>query len=74
VQKKAVGVYETILLRNAEDILRTANQQFENGEVNYLEWVLLTNQAIAVRSAHLDALTTLLNIQIQLQLLTGQFK
>lgn len=51
----AVYFYEKTALQNAENITKTANIQFLNGEINYLEWVLLTNQAIVIQSDYIQA-------------------
>ncbi|MBL7730911.1 MAG: CusA/CzcA family heavy metal efflux RND transporter [Chitinophagaceae bacterium] len=50
-----VKYYETTALKNADLITITANKQFLNGEINYLEWVLLINQAVAIRSDYIEA-------------------
>jgi cobalt-zinc-cadmium resistance protein CzcA len=51
---KQVTYYESTALKNAETIIATANQQFRTGDINYLEWVMLINQAITIRSDYLD--------------------
>lgn len=66
-----VQTYESSLMKNATIILNAANLQFKNGEINYLEWVLLTNQAVSIQSAYIDALQNLNKTQIQLETLTG---
>lgn len=71
VQLQNVQTYESSLLKNATTVLSAANLQFQNGEINYLEWVLLTNQAVGIQSAYVDALQILNKIQIQLETLTG---
>jgi cobalt-zinc-cadmium resistance protein CzcA len=43
--QKLVDYYEKTGLPNASLILKTANLQFTGGQVNYLEYVLLINQA-----------------------------
>jgi len=50
-----VNYYETTALKNANLIIKTANEQFLNGEINYLEWVLLVNQAIAIKKDYIEA-------------------
>ena len=64
---QAVAYYENTALPNADKIARTANNQFLGGDINYLEWVLLMNQAITVRSEYIDALRNLNNTTIQLK-------
>ena len=51
----AVLYFENTALKNAETLKTTANKQFLNGEINYLEWVLLMNQAINIQSDYIEA-------------------
>ncbi|MGN6298465.1 MAG: efflux RND transporter permease subunit, partial [Ginsengibacter sp.] len=51
----SVNWYEQEGLKNAATTITTANQQFAGGEINYLDWVILVNQAIDIRSQYLDA-------------------
>ena len=51
-----VKYFETSGLKNAETITATANKQFQNGEINYLDWVLLINQAIIIQNDYVEAL------------------
>jgi heavy metal efflux system protein len=57
---------ETKGLANAETIVNTADQQFRSGLINYLEWILLVNQATAIRSDYLDAVKNYNETIIQL--------
>ena len=52
----AVLYFENTALENAETLKTTANKQFLNGEINYLEWVLLMNQAISIQSDYIEAI------------------
>lgn len=53
--EEIVHYYENIALEHAETIRTTANKQFLNGDINYLEWVLLINQAITIHSNYIEA-------------------
>lgn len=53
--EETVQYFETTALKNAETITTTANQQFLNGDINYLEWVLLLNQATTIQSDYIEA-------------------
>jgi cobalt-zinc-cadmium resistance protein CzcA len=64
-----VNYYENTALNNAKLIFETANKQFVNGEINYLDWVMLTNQAISIQSNYLDALKNLNETVIQINYL-----
>lgn len=56
---QSVAYFEKTALPNADLIVKTANKQFLNGEINYLEWVMLSNQSIVIESNYLDALKML---------------
>jgi cobalt-zinc-cadmium resistance protein CzcA len=52
---QAVVYFESSALKNADTIIRTADLQFTEGAINYLDWVLLVNNAITIRSEYIDA-------------------
>lgn len=56
---QAVRYYEDTALQNAETVINGANEQFVNGQINFLEWVLLTNQAVGIRNEYIDAVKNL---------------
>src|SRR5205814_1266681 len=58
-QLQTVAYYESNALKNVETITGTANKQFLGGDINYLEWVLLTNQAISIQREYIDAVKNL---------------
>ena len=64
-----VNYYENTALNNDKLIFETANKQFINGEINYLDWVMLTNQAISIQSNYLDAIKNLNETIIQINYL-----
>ena len=55
----AVTYYRTSALQNADTIIKTANLQFVNGEINFLDWVVLVNGAFTIETNYLDAVQTL---------------
>lgn len=63
---KSVDYYEQTGLKNAALISDSANKQFANGGINYLEWVMLTNQAISLRNEYLISVNNLNESIIQL--------
>ncbi len=69
---KSVDYYEQSGLKNASLITETANKQFANGGINYLEWVMLTNQAISIRAEYLNAINNLNESIIHLNYLTNK--
>lgn len=60
-----VEQYEKTVLKNADLIMTTANKQFVNGEINYLEWGMLINQSVTIRSNYLDLVKTLNQAVVQ---------
>jgi cobalt-zinc-cadmium resistance protein CzcA len=64
--QKLVAYYEKTGLPNAALILKTANLQFTGGQINYLEYVLLINQATALRSEYTDAVNNLNQAIVQI--------
>lgn len=69
---QTVTYFENTALKNAELILTTANKQFANGDINYLEWVLLINQSVSIKSDYVDAVKNLNQSAIQLNSLTNK--
>ena len=51
-----ISYYQKIGLQNSESILKTANSQYFNGEINYLEWTLLVTQAFEIQNKYIDRL------------------
>ena len=56
---RTVNYFETVALKNADIIIQTADIQFKNGEINYLDWVILTNNAVGIQSQYIDAVRNL---------------
>lgn len=65
----AVSAFEERYLVNAGAITQTANKQLAAGTINYLEWVQVTNQALAIRNEYTDAIRNLNEAAIQLNYL-----
>lgn len=66
-----VRYFENNGLKNALLIAETAEKQFVNGEINYLDFVLLLNQSISIQNNYTEALKTLNDTVIQLNYLTS---
>jgi cobalt-zinc-cadmium resistance protein CzcA len=56
---EAANYFEINSLPEAKTISQTADKQFINGDINYLDWVMLNNQSIVIRSNYLDILKAL---------------
>jgi len=67
-----IKYYENSGLQNAAVITRTANYQFNNGEINYLDYVNLLNQALNVQSNYIDLLQKQNQIGISIQYLNAK--
>lgn len=65
-----VNYYEQEALPNAKTINFIADKQFLNGEINYLEWVMLTNQAIEIQNNYIESVKQLNDILIQINYIT----
>lgn len=57
--RQSLEYFENTALKNAAIITSTAQKQFLNGEINYLEWVILVNQSIAIQSDYLEVVNNL---------------
>ncbi|MBK8346141.1 MAG: TolC family protein [Saprospiraceae bacterium] len=66
--------YEKSALPNARLIRSVSEQQFNNGQINYLEYVMLTNQAIAIESEYLELKRNLNMYIIDLYYLTTNYE
>lgn len=67
---QTVEYFEAKSLKNADLIIKTANQQLNSGNINYLEWAQLVNQATIVKSDYLEAIKNLNETMILLNYLT----
>ncbi len=54
--RQSLNYYESEALKNADQIVSAANKQLQNGEIDYLQWAMLTHQAIALKSEYLGVL------------------
>ncbi len=72
VQQQSIKYYEDTALKNSETITITANKQFSEGSINYLEWTMLINNATAIRSDYTEALKDLNQSIIQLNYLISK--
>ena len=69
-----LGQYEQVALLNARLIRSVSEQQFSNGQINYLEYVMLTNQAITIESEYLGLKRNLNMYIIDLHYLTTNYE
>jgi heavy metal efflux system protein len=55
--KATLDYFETSALNQARILTENATLQFNNGDINYLEYILLINQSVGLQSAYMDAIT-----------------
>lgn len=72
MQLQTIKYFEDTALQNANTITKTANNQFANGDINYLEWTMLINNAISIQSNYINAVNDLNQTIIQLNFLTSK--
>ncbi|MBL4675161.1 MAG: CusA/CzcA family heavy metal efflux RND transporter [Mucilaginibacter sp.] len=74
LQKYATSLeyYEKQGNKNAALIISTADKQFTGGDINYLQWVILVDQAISLKNEYLDMLNSYNQSAIQVQKLNNQ--
>lgn len=70
--KEMIIYYETFALPNAEIMKKTANIQFSTGEINYLIWANLIQNAIIIESEYLDTVNEMNQIINQLHYLAAK--
>ncbi|MDM1511219.1 CusA/CzcA family heavy metal efflux RND transporter [Myroides odoratimimus] len=63
--------YESFSFDNSNTITKTAQLQFINGDINYLEYVMLINQALETVNKYLDTLKMYNDNIIQINYLTS---
>ncbi|BAV09666.1 cobalt-zinc-cadmium resistance protein CzcA [Filimonas lacunae] len=74
VQKYAGSLryYQQEALPNTQVIVSTADKQFVNGEIDYLQWTILVNQTIGIRNEYIDAVNNYNQSVITLQKITNK--
>ena len=53
-----IAYFEKIGMPNVKIIEETANKQYFNGAINYLDWTLLINQSIAIKNNFIETVMT----------------
>ena len=64
-------VYEQKALPNSRTIRAVSENQFSNGQINYLEYVMLMQQSFMIESEYLELTRNLNEYSINLKYLTG---
>lgn len=71
-QELALQYYEQTGLQQAELIINSSRLSFQNGEISYLEWTALMNNAVSIQLNYLDAVRQYNQTIIELEYLTGK--
>ena len=71
-QQNNLQYYQNTGLQQAELMIQTAKLSFENGEISYLEWTMLMNNAVSIQLNYLDAVHQYNQTLIELEYLTGK--
>ena len=53
--KTTIDYYETKALKNVDLVTNAVNKKFINGDINYLEFVMLINQNTEIQSKYIEA-------------------
>lgn len=70
--KETLLYLEKTAVPNAKIISQTADKQFVNGDINYLDWVVLTNQSVAILDQYINAKRAFSESTLQLNYLTSK--
>lgn len=68
--QRNVQYYEQTGLQQAELIVNNAKLAFENGEISYLEWTMLMNNAVGIQLNYIEAVSRYNETLIQLEYFT----
>jgi cobalt-zinc-cadmium resistance protein CzcA len=70
--QQALDYFEKGALRQAGILAENANLQLNNGAINYMEWILLINQSIGIKSDYINAIMEWNNTIIELNSFTNK--
>jgi cobalt-zinc-cadmium resistance protein CzcA len=69
---ETVNYYTETGLMQADLIIKNAQKSFQSGDLSYMEWTMLMNQAVQIRLSYLEALQALRKTRAELIYLTGK--
>ncbi|MFV8326912.1 CusA/CzcA family heavy metal efflux RND transporter [Flavobacterium sp. ZS1P14] len=69
--KETIAYYESQALKNVDLVTKAANDKFINGDINYLELVMLINQSTEIQSNYIEAIRKLNTTVIEINSLTN---
>ena len=71
-QTQIVALFESSELKSANETIDAALLQLNKGNINYLEWMMLSNQVISIKTDYLNAVKNFNYSIIELNYLTGK--
>ncbi|WP_316798249.1 CusA/CzcA family heavy metal efflux RND transporter [Pedobacter frigidisoli] len=69
---KIIKSFQKINLKNAADIINAASAKLNAGEIAYLDWVILVNQAIQLKADYFDKVQQLNDTAFEIERLTAR--
>jgi cobalt-zinc-cadmium resistance protein CzcA len=63
--------YQATMLPNAANIIKTAGNRLASGEAGYLDWVILINQALQIRSEYFNVMQQLNEAAFLIEKISG---
>lgn len=69
--KQLVATYQQAILKNAAAIINTSSLRLASGEIDYLQWVILVNQALDMRSNYFAVVEQLNQSAFTVEKLSG---
>lgn len=72
-QEEALAYFENQGLKDADLIMQAADQQFAGGDIDYLQWVILADQFVRVRTSYLDTLKSYNEAVLKVKEFKNQF-
>ncbi len=70
--KEQIDYYESIGLKQADEILKTAQLSYSSGDIGYVEFIQSVSQAVSIKTQYLDALNKYNQSVINLNYLLGR--
>ena len=70
-QETGVENYEKTGLQQAALIIKNASIAYKQGQISYLEWIMLMNNAVTIELSYLQAIQQYNNTLIEINYLTG---
>ncbi len=65
--KASIAYFDNEIFKNINLIYSTANKKFNNGDINYIEWVMLINNNTELESNYLETIKKMNDVIIDLQ-------